>query len=358
MLDFLIDYGTHGSLLLLVFGLVILISGGETLIRGASRLAISLGIPPLIVGLTVVAYCTSAPELTVSVSSSLNECGSIAVGNAVGSCICNICLILGLCALLAPIRVSAVLIRREIPLMIAVSCLLLLLAFLGGEDSLDELVAGRATGMLSQSAGALLVTALIAYSTWAVFEIRSNNQSDEIIAAELEEQVLGNIQQEVKGGRTALIVIDICRIIIGIGLLLLGSDMLIKGGTEIARQMGISELVIGLTVLAVGTSLPELAVSVLATFRGKTEIAVGNVVGSNIFNVLGVLGITSLVTSGGLEIPTQAMRFDIPVMIITSIFCIVFCFTGRRLNRGEGAFLLLCYALYLTFICLTDSAMV
>ncbi|MDR3110893.1 MAG: calcium/sodium antiporter [Planctomycetaceae bacterium] len=352
MLDILIEYGLLGAFLLLVIGLILLIGGGEILVRGASRLAITLGISPLVVGLTIVAICTSAPELAVSVTSSLYDRSGMALGNVVGSNICNVCLILGLAAVLRPLQVSASLLRREIPLMIFLSFVVLIFGYLGGLGNIIDIIEGRFDGRITRFEGAVLTLGMVAYLMWTVYEIRKNPKQDAEYIAEMEGKVLGDNATVSMFGITGRIVASVCGIIIGLGLLLLGSDMLIKSGTRIAIEFGVSELVIGLTVLAVGTSLPELVVSVVAVLRKKSDIAIGNVVGSNIFNILGVLGLSAFVSPQGLEVDHRAMQFDIPAMIVTSIFCIILCFTGQRINRFEGIFLLLIYAMYIGLACL------
>lgn len=355
MLDVLLQYGLIGAIVLVGIGLAILIGGGEILVRGASRLAMAFGVSPLVIGLTIVAICTSAPELAVSVTSSLHGKSGMALGNVVGSCICNICLILGLAAVFRPLRVSASLIRREIPLMIFLSFLVLIFGFLGGFGTMLDVAEGDFEGNITRLAGGILTVGLAAYLCWTVYEVRRHPKQDAELIAEME----GEVREKNAGvssiGRGGRIVTGCCGLIIGLGFLLLGSDMLIKGGTQVATIFGVSDLVIGLSVLAVGTSLPELVVSVVAAIRGKSEIAIGNVVGSNIFNILGVLGISAFVSHDGLEVAPRAMQFDIPVMIVVSIFCIILCFTGQRISRFEGIFLLLVYGVYMTLICLAGG---
>lgn len=360
MLDTILYWGYFGPVLLMLLGCVILIGGGESLIRGASRLAVALKIPPLIVGLTIVAFCTSSPELAVSLSAALKGSADVAVGNVVGSNICNVCLILGLAAVLKPIAVSSTLIRREIPMMIGLSLLMYFFAVSGGDAPLYSLFQGSYEGLILPWEGGLLVLALLGYIGWTVYEVLYHRRDNEEYVKELEEEVLPDADDSAeKTSGFGNVVVNVCLLIIGIGMLVAGSEMMVQGGVRVAKMLGVGELIIGLTIIAVGTSLPELVVSVLAAVRGKSDIAVGNVVGSNIFNMLGVLGPTALLSgitaTGGLRVTPQAMQFDIPVMILVSIFCIAICVTGRRVSRGEGVFLLLGYAAYLLMLCLSET---
>lgn len=354
MYDLFLQWGLVGRMTLVVGGMILLIAGGESLIRGASRLAVALRIPPLIVGLTVVAFCTSAPELAVSLNAALNGKADIAVGNVVGSNICNICLILGLAAALRPIVVSSSLIRREIPLMIGISILVYGFAASGGDGALYSIFEGTYEGRIFRWEGAWFVLILILYTFWTIREIRSHRNRNERYVEEIETDVIpAENDRHDKISGPGNFILNACYLIVGIGMLVAGSDMLVQGASSLARSFGVSELTIGLTVLAVGTSLPELVVSVLAALRGKSDIAVGNVVGSNIFNILGVLGSTAII-AGGLDVSAKALQFDIPVMILVSVFCIVICITGRKISRTEGVFLLLCYVVYVAFLGVSD----
>lgn len=350
MYDIFLDWGLAGRLALVVGGLVLLIAGGESLIRGASRLAVAMRIPPLIVGLTVVAFCTSAPELAVSLNAALNGKADIAVGNVVGSNICNICLILGLAAVLRPIAVSSTLIRREIPLMIGVSILAYGFAASGGDGALYSIFEGTYEGRVYRLEGAWFVLILFLYILWTIREVRSRRNLNERYVEEIEADVVpAENDRHDKVSGPGNFVLNVCYLIVGIGMLVAGSDMLVQGASSLARSFGVSELTIGLTVLALGTSLPELVVSVLAAIRGKTDLAVGNVVGSNIFNILGVLGSTAILADG-LDVGAKALQFDFPMMILVSVFCIAICITNRKISRTEGVFLLLFYAGYVGFL--------
>jgi len=357
MLDVVLQWGYIGPATLIVVGMVILVSGGEILVRGASQLAVATKIPPVIVGLTIVAFGTSAPELAVSLSAVLKGSADLAVGNVVGSNICNIGLILGIAALLSPIAVSSSLIRREIPIMVVLTFLMYLLAVFGTTTPVSELFCEQFDGgLILPWGGGLLVALLVAYMGWTIFELRYRKESNRVYAHELEENVLPDKEcPEQKIGGWKHMLLYVLLIITGIILLVIGSDLMVQGSVRIAKLMGVSEFIIGLTILAVGTSLPELMVTLLAAMKRQSDIAIGNVIGSNIFNVLGVLGITALFSGGtsygGLQVSAQALRFDMPVMILMSLFCMVICITGRRVTRGEGVFLLLCYAAYIAALC-------
>lgn len=351
MYDALLTWGFSGISLLILAGMIILIGGGECLVRGAGRLAVALRIPPLIVGLTVVAFCTSAPELAVSLNAALSGKADIAVGNVVGSNICNVCLILGLTALLCPITVSSKIVRREIPLMIAVSVLAYGLAVSGGSGTVSGLLEGKYEGHLASWEGGLLVGILPVYIVFVICELLWRRDRNRDYARGIEEEVVPpgtDVAEKITG--TGNLVVNFCAIIVGVAMLVAGADMLVAGGAELARKLGVGELVIGLTILAIGSSLPELVVCVLAAVRGKSDLAVGNAVGSNLFNLLAVLGAGALFSPGGLNVSGQALQFDFPLMILVSVFCIVICVTGRRVSRAEGFFLLLVYAGYLAFL--------
>ncbi len=315
--------------LLLVVGLVFLVAGAELLVRGASRLAAAFGISPLVVGLTVVAFGTSAPEMAVSVQSALSGQADLAVGNVVGSNIFNVLFILGVSALITPLVVSEQLVRLDVPLMIGVSVLLLLLALDGSIDRLE---------------GALLFGAIVGYTWFLIRQSRRESAAEASTAARSDE---GGAHTAVKEGswlRNAGLVA------VGLTLLVIGSRWLVNGAIEIATALGVSELVIGLTIVAAGTSLPEVATSVLASLRGERDIAVGNVVGSNIFNILAVLGLSGLVAPAGVVVAQSALSFDILVMIAVAIACLPIFYSGYRIARWEGALFLGYYVIYTVYL--------
>jgi len=314
------------SLLVLAAGLVVLTLGAEALVRGASRLAVAAGVSSLVVGLTVVAFGTSAPELAVSMIAGVRGQADISVGNVVGSNIFNVLFILGASALVAPLTVSLQLIRLDVPIMIGVS----ILVVLTGWD-----------GRISRVEGVALFLLLVAYTTFLIRKGR-NEQSAEF------ESELGRSER-------SPVIFDICLVAVGLAMLVLGSSWFVKGAVTLAVRFGVSELVIGLTIVAAGTSLPELATSVVASLRGERDIAVGNVVGSNIFNILCVLGLSGVVSPAGLTVSRAAMSFDIPVMIAVAAACLPIFFTGYVIERWEGALFLAYYIAYSTYLVLVAT---
>ncbi len=320
---------------LIATGLAGLVAGGEILVRGASNLAAAARISPLVIGLTVVAFGTSAPELAVTIQASWSGSPQLAVGNVVGSNIANVLLILGVSALIAPLLVQSRIVRIDVPLMVAVSVGLWLLA-------LD--------GSVSPVEGGLLFAVLIGYIVWSVIEGRSEGaEVQEEYAAALNPKNGSALKQ--LGKQAALVAA-------GLIVLVVAARLLVSGASDIARQLGVSELVIGLTVVAVGTSLPELVASVVASLRGQRDIAVGNVVGSNLFNILGVLGLGALVAPGGIPVAEQVVRLDLPIMIATALACLPIFFTGRRISRLEGGLFLAYFIAYTAYVVMgaTDAA--
>lgn len=306
--------------LLLISGLVLLIVGAELLVRGASQLAAAAGLSSLVIGLTVVAFGTSAPEMAVSIKASLTGQADIALGNVVGSNAFNVLFILGLSALIVPLTISSQLVRLDVPVMIAVSVLTWLFALNG--------VIGRIEGLIL-FAGIVAYTGLL---LWLGREKASPEETDSPPPAK------------------AKWTVSILLVVVGLALLVLGARWLVLGAVDLARLLGVSELIIGLTLVAAGTSLPELATSVLASIRGQRDIAVGNIVGSNIFNILAVLGASAAVGPHGVQVAESALRFDIPIMVATAIVCLPIFFTGGRISRGEGLMFLLYYFAYVAFL--------
>lgn len=321
---------TFTTLILFIAGLGLLIAGAEALVRGASRLAAAMGISPLVIGLTVVAFGTSAPETAVSIMASLRGEADLSFGNVVGSNIFNILFILGVSALLTPLVISQKLVRIDAPVMIAVALLVTGLAWEGSIGRLD---------------GVILFAGLIAYT---LFSVRSAWREKNREVQEEYNRDLG--RRTAKGRRLTLW--NFSLVFIGLTLLIIGSRWLVAGAVEIAMAFGVSELVIGLTIVAAGTSLPEVATSILASVRGERDIAVGNVIGSNIFNILGVLGMAGIVAPDGVSISSAAMRFDVPVMIAASVACLPIFFEGYRISRWEGILLFGYYVAYAAFLIL------
>lgn len=309
------------NVLFLVLGVALLTIGGEALIRGSLAAAKRLGVSPLLSGLVIVGFGTSAPELVVSVDAALNQQPDIAIGNVVGSNIGNILLILGICALITPLAVKPMALRRDAVTVVAASILFIVL------------VGGSALGPVD---AAILLISLMAYLLWAYWSERLQaSPTAELHKAEAEE--LTALPKSVAWTVTILIT--------GLLLLIAGSQVLLLGATGIAKHFGVPEAVIGLTLVAVGTSLPELSISVIAALRRHADVAVGNVLGSNIFNLLGILGVSALLQP--LPVHVRILQFDQWVMLGSSVLLLVFLYTGRRLSRLEGGILLVGYGVYL-----------
>lgn len=311
-----------------VGGLVLLVGGAELLVRGATRLATAFGMSPLIVGLTVVAFATSSPELAVSVGSALGGRADIALGNVVGSTIANVLLIMGLSALVTPLVVRSQLVRFDVPVMVAASVLVLLLGIDGTIGTIDGLV---------------LLAGIVAYV--ARLLRRTHREPPAPVS-----------ERDTTADKTAPSVPrDLAWVVVGIGMLVGGSTLLLDAAVTVAQRLGVSELVIGLTLVAVGTSLPEIATSLLAAVRGERDLAVGNAVGSNIFNLLAVLGVTSVVAPDGVPVARSALDFDLPVMFAVTVACLPIFFTGHLIARWEGALFLGYYVAYTAYL-LLDAA--
>jgi cation:H+ antiporter len=319
------------TIVALVAGLVLLVVGAELLVRGAASIATRFGIAPVIIGLTVVAFGTSAPELAVSVSAGFAGNGEVAFGNVAGSNIANILLILGASAVVGGLVVSQRIIRLDIPILIVASVVTLLL-------SLDNRI-GRVDGVI-------LFAGVVAYTVWLIRAAR-NERADEVLDeyGEAVEELEVDVIDKPLPIQAALLVV-------GLGMLVIGSQLLVGSATAIAEDLGVSDLVIGLTVVAIGTSLPELATSLLAAVRGQRDIAVGNVVGSNLFNLLSVLGATAIVSPDPIPVADSSLQVDFPVVLAATIVLVPIIWKGFRIERWEGFVLMAFYALYVTFVVL------
>jgi cation:H+ antiporter len=310
-------------------GLVLLVAGAEALVRGASKIALSFGVSPLVVGLTIVAFGTSAPELAVSLQSAQSGQVDIAIGNVVGSNIFNVLFILGASALIAPLVVNTQLIRQEVPVMIGASLLVWALAWDGEIGRFD---------------GALLFVLIVAYTAFLVVQSRRETKAtNDEYAAEFGR----------KDGWDSHWGMQVLLVLAGLAMLVVGSNLLVEAAVTFAKALGISELVVGLTIVAAGTSLPEVATSIMATIRGERDIAIGNVVGSNTFNLLAVLGASSLAAPFPLDVPPSVLAFDLPVMTAVAIACFPVFFTGRRIARWEGVVFLGYYVAYTAYLILS-----
>lgn len=310
--------------LMLAAGLVLLVIGADTLVKGAARLASSFGVPSLVIGLTVVAFGTSAPELAVSVKAAYSGQAELAIANVVGSNIFNVLFILGVAALIMPLIISKQLIRQDVPLMVLASIVAMLMA-------LD--------GQISRLEAAVLFAGLLIYTAFLFYQGKSKPVTE---TADHEIDVM--LKDKKPAWHSALLVI------VGLVLLVLGARWLVQSAIELATAWGVNEAIIGLTIVAAGTSLPEVVTSIVATIRGERDIAVGNVVGSNTFNILCVLGLSGLVSPTPLLAGAQMSAIDIPVMVAVAMLCIPFFFAGSVLNRIEGGLFLLCYVAYTWFL--------
>ena len=315
---------------LILAGLAILIVGAQLLVKGASRLALALGIAPLIVGLTIVAFGTSAPELAVSIQSSLAEKTDLLLGNAVGSNIYNVLFILGVCATITPLAVAPQLIRLDVPIMVGAALTLLLMA----QD-----------GVLNRLDGAILVGTLAAYMLFVIVQTRKEKTR---VKDDYAEQIDESIRPDHRFWLHGLFILA------GLALLGLGSDVLIGGAVAIAQALGVAEVIIGMTVVTVGTTAPELSACLVAAWKGERDIAVGNIVGSNLFNILAVLGVGALVAPQGIEVGPRMLSFGIPVMSIVLFACLPVFFAGQAIRRWEGVMFLSFFAIYLAHLVLED----
>lgn len=320
-------------LLQLIAGLGLLVGGAELLVKGASRIAVSRGISSLVVGLTIVAFGTSSPELAVSLQSAFSNQADISLGNVIGSNILNILLILGISALISPLNIARQLLRFDVPIMIGVSVLTLILS--------QDGKLGRPDGILLFS-GAIIYTSLL---------LKSSRQENIAPNGDLNRDT--TISSEHRFLSPTLI--DVGMIILGIGLLVIGSTLLINSAIAIAVTLGVSELVIGLTIIAGGTSLPELASSVVASWQGEQDISVGNVIGSNIFNLLVVLGLTATLAPEGIRVSPAVLSLDLPLMIAVAIACFPIFLTGKKIARWEGLIFVAYYIAYTTFLILKSA---
>jgi cation:H+ antiporter len=323
------------TVLFFVLGVVALVAGAEALVKGAARIAARTGLSPVVIGLTVVAFGTSAPELAVSLGAGFRDQADLAIGNVVGSNIANVLLVLGLSAVVgAGLIVDRRIVRIDVPIMVGVS--LLLFGF-----SHDK--------QLERREGAVLFAGLIVYIAWTVITTRRGAETGESAAMDLDIEL-----DEAFLGKTSVWT-DVGLVAAGLVLLVIGSSALVEAATDIAEAIGVSELVIGLTVVAIGTSLPEIATSVLAALRGERDLAVGNAIGSNLFNIMAVLGLTALISPSAIDVSPGALSVDIPVMIGVAIACLPIFANGHIIARWEGWVFLGAYLAYVAWLVI-DSA--
>ena len=312
-------------IVLFIAGIILLVFGADLLVRGAASLAASLGVSPLIIGLTIVAIGTSSPEIAVSLQAAFNAQGAIVLGNIIGSNIANIMLILGMAAMFGPLPVDRAILRRDLPVMIGASLLTFLL-------TLDR--------TLSRIDGIIMLLCLTAY-LWVMWP--RNEHHDALHQSHLPQR------------RLRALLLQLAMVVGGLALLIVGARWLVDGAVTFATWFGVSELIIGLTIVAVGTSLPEIATSVIAGLRGERDIAVGNVVGSNVLNLLLVLGTTMVLSPQPIAVPEVTIALDLPVMVGAALICLPIFFTRRIVSRREGSLLLVYYLSYTLYLVLSAT---
>lgn len=352
---------TLPPLLVLIGGLILLVFGAEALVRGAASWGVRWGLSSLVVGLTIVAFATSAPELAIGVQSALQGTSGLVVGTVVGSNIVNILLVLGVTALVGTVAVRTQLLRLDMPVMIGLSALVLIMALDGGFSTVDGLI--------------LLLILLI----YVVVVIWHSRRTPEAWPAEVQQygdastgtpdeqaakpgpskplrMTIQGLLVAARATKLRSVMTDTVLVTAGVSMLVLGAELLVNAATGMARDLGVSDLVIGVTVVAIGTALPELATSVIAALRGERDMAVGNLVGSNIFNIGAVLGISSMVAPATLTVDATAVMVDIPVMIAAALVLLVVTLFGRGVGRLSGVLLLGLYGAYLTYVIVVAAA--
>lgn len=311
-----------------VIGLGLLVKGADWLVQGASQVAAAAGVSSLVIGLTVVAFGTSAPELAVSVQSAWRGDADMAVGNVVGSNIFNVLVIIGLSAAIVPLVVAQQLVRRDVPLMILVSIVLLGMTMDGKIGRLD---------------GAMLFAGIVGYT---VYVVRASRRESKEVEAEYEAEFGGEAAKKTPVWKSVGL------ILLGLAMLVKGSDWLVGGAVAFAEWLQIDKVVISLTIVSAGTSLPEVATSLTAALKGERDIAVGNVVGSNLFNMLSVLGLSSLLAPSGLTVADSMRSLDLPLMIATAVACLPFFARGFTIPRWQGVLFVFYYCAYVAYLVL------
>lgn len=318
---------------LIAAGLVALVVGGELLVRGGSQVARRVGIPPIVIGQTVVSIGTSAPELAVGVEAALDRVGELAVGNIAGTNTVNLLLILGLSALLRPLALGARSLHLDLPMM--------------GIAALALLVMG-ADGTLTRVDSVLLLALAVIYTAAVV---RAGRRERAAIHETYERE--GRPQP----GRhpVLLATLEVTALVAGIVVVVFGADWLVDGAVDLARQLGVSGAVVGLTIVAIGTSAPELVTTLVATLRDRRDIAIGNLIGSGVYNIALILGVAASVAPDGLHVPAPLVRVDLPVMAAATLACLPVFFSGRRASRLEAGLAVLAYAVYLGYLILVRA---
>jgi cation:H+ antiporter len=321
------------SLLWFLVGLAALVGGAELVVQRGSRLATRLGISPIVIGLTLVSIGTSAPELAIGIAAAWRDNGSLAVGNIAGTNTANILLILGTTALIRPLALDLRTLRLDLPVTAVASLTLVIMAW---------------NGMLTRLDGLMLIAAAILYSAVIVHLARRESRAAKAEYAR-------GFGAPPEGLPYRKVVFDLGAVVIGIGVIVIGSDWLVDGAVGLARTLGVSDAFIGLTVVAVGTSVPELVTAVVATLRNQRDIAVGNILGSCVYNIFLILGVTCLIPAAGIRVTTELAHIDIPVMTVVAVVCIPVALSGHRIRRAEGALFLAAYIGYLAYLVLTRT---
>jgi cation:H+ antiporter len=317
----------------LIMGIAALIGGAELVERGGSRLAARLGVPPLVIGLTVVSIGTSTPELAVGIEAVLRGSGSLAVGNIAGTNTLNILLILGLSALLKPLALSVRTVRFGLPMMIVAAVALMAMAW---------------DGFLTRAEGAVLVGAALVFTVMIVRLARLESRA---VRAEFAREY--GAPRE--GRATRDVAWHFALLVGGIAMIVVGAEWLVDGAVQLARMLGVSDAFIGLTVVAIGTSSPELVTTVIGTLRNTRDIAIGNLLGSSIYNIILILGVTCLIPPSGIDVDPDLVGVDLPVMTAVTLVCVPVFVSGHRVTRLEGALFVGAYVAYLTYLVLTRT---
>ncbi|WP_026552387.1 calcium/sodium antiporter [Arthrobacter sp. H20] len=317
------------NIILVIAGLLLLIAGGEALVRGASTLAVRAGISPLVIGLVVVSAATSAPELAVTIGAITEGEPDLALGNVVGSNIANVLLILGLSAIISPLIIRRQLVRFDIPVMVGLSLLLVVVSLDGQIGVLD---------------GVLLLAGLIFHTVMSI-----------VVGRREAPQPTSPPDAMPLNSKPVPLWLAALLLLAGIGLLVLGAQLLVEGAVSIATSLGVSSLIVGLTVVAIGTSLPELATSIVALRRGERDMAVGNIVGSNIFNIGVVLGLPAIIFGEGIPVPAAAIALDLPLMLAAAVVLLPLAFTGFVIARWEGVLFVVLYIAYTLYLVLAST---
>ena len=316
-----------------VAGIALLIVGAEVVVRRGSMLAARLGVPPMVIGVTIVAIGTSAPELASGIEAALEGNGSLAVGNVAGTNTVNILFILGLSAAIDPLTLTVQTLRSALPLMVTAALVLLAMAW---------------DGVLSRAEGLLLVAGAVLYSTAIVYSTRRESRA---VRAEFAQEY-GTPR---RGYDSREVVTSLAALTAGIVTIVVGADWLVDGAVDLARLLGVSDAFIGLTIVAIGTSSPELVTAVVATMKKERDIAVGNLLGSSVYNIVLILGVTCLVPSSGILVEPALVRVDIPVMTAVALVAVPVFVSGRQVSRLEGALFVSAYIAYLAYLVLART---